>query len=262
MLASLLGLEVRGHEAVTQGAGDTGKRAFLGQQQTDLGQRLACQFLELDQSRWQLLCRGVVGVLLAPGFDGGLLLLQSAGAFHGQGQAGPAGQGLVAGGLLQLLCRQRGDQGPDRVIVGAGSLAAEQWAQHYALLCSGQGLAVGFKGGGVDAVGAHLLLCRQLGEVLQAGVREGAEGGFGLVAAHGQFGAKCGGEDLLGGLERIHGDLLENACGARVILLLVCQVGSAQAQQGGIFGRRAGRRFFEQLLDAGVRRAWQLSEAG
>ncbi|MCY1423049.1 hypothetical protein D9M71_387540 [compost metagenome] len=47
--AGLLGLEVGGHEAFAQGAGNRCQLAFLGQQQGDLGQGLAGQFLELDQ---------------------------------------------------------------------------------------------------------------------------------------------------------------------------------------------------------------------
>jgi len=234
-LTGLLGLEVGGHEAVTQSAGNTGQRAFLRQQQGNLGQWLAGQFLELGQCLRQLLGSRVVRVLFDPGVDGRLLLFQGAGAFHGEGQAGPAGQGLVVGGLLQLLCRQRGDQGPDSVIVGAGSLAAEQRGQQHALLRGSQGLAVGFQGGGVHVVGARLLLCRQLGYSLQAGVGQGGEGRLGLVAAHGQLGCEGAGEHLLGRLERVQRDLLKNACGAWEVLLLVGQVGRAQAQQGGIF---------------------------
>ncbi|MCY1431970.1 hypothetical protein D9M71_479490 [compost metagenome] len=204
----------------------------------------------------------MVRVLFDPGFDGRLLLLQGAGAFHGEGQAGPASQGLIVGWLLQLLCRKRCNQGPDGVIVGAGGLAAKQRGQESALLCGSQGLAVGFERGGVHAVGAHLLFCRQLGKALQARVGQGGQRCFGLVAAHGQFRREGAGEHLLGRLERVQRDLLENACGAWEVLLLVGQVGRAQAQQGGVFRGLAGSGLFEQLLDAGVRGAWQFAQAG
>ena len=258
----MLGLEVGGHEAIAQGAGYTGQWAFLRQQQGDLGQRLAGQFLEFGQGQRQLLGGRVVRVLFDPGFDGRLLLLQGAGAFHGEGQAGPASQGLIVGWLLQLLCRKRCNQGPDGVIVGAGGLAAKQRGQESALLCGSQGLAVGFERGGVHAVGAHLLFCRQLGKALQARVGQGGQRCFGLVAAHGQFRREGAGEHLLGRLERVQRDLLENACGAWEVLLLVGQVGRAQAQQGGVFCRLAGSGLFEQLLDAGIRGAWQFAQAG
>ncbi|AFK68401.1 hypothetical protein YSA_03011 [Pseudomonas putida ND6] len=67
---------------------------------------------------------------------------------------------------------------------------------------------------------------------------------------------------MLGRLERVQRDLLENACGAWEVLLLVGQVGRAQAQQGGVFCRLAGSGLFEQLLDAGIRGAWQFAQAG
>ncbi|MNR39878.1 hypothetical protein D3C85_1581200 [compost metagenome] len=126
----------------------------------------------------------------------------------------------------------------------------------------GQGLAIGFEGGRVHAVGARLLFFRQFGDALQARVGQGGQGSLGLVAAHGQLGTEGAGEHLLGRLEGVQRHLLEDACGAWEILLLVGQVGGAQAQQGGVFRGLAGSGLFEQLLDAGVRGAWQFAQAG
>ena len=61
---------------------------------------------------------------------------------------------------------------------------------------------------------------------------------------------------------RVHRHLLENACGAWEVLLLVSQVGCAQAQQGSVFRGLAGGGLLEQLLDAGIRGAWQFAQAG
>ncbi|MOA05054.1 hypothetical protein D3C78_1246340 [compost metagenome] len=89
LLPSLLGLVVRGHEALTQGLGNCSQRAILWQQQGNLAQRLARQFLELDQRGWQLQGGGVLRVLFAPVVDGCLLLFQGAGGLDGLGQAQP-----------------------------------------------------------------------------------------------------------------------------------------------------------------------------
>ena len=54
VLSGLLRLVVRGHEALSQRFGDGRERAFLGQQQANLGQWLAGQLLELGQWQRQL----------------------------------------------------------------------------------------------------------------------------------------------------------------------------------------------------------------
>ncbi|MNJ12547.1 hypothetical protein D3C77_67400 [compost metagenome] len=262
LLSGLLGLEVCSHEAVTQGAGNTGQLAFLGQQQGNFVQRLAGQLLELDQWQRQLQCRRMIGVLAAPGVDRSLLLLQGAGAFHGQGQAGPARQGVGAGAdALQLFAGQCGDQVPDRILVAAGRVAAEQGSELHAHLGGFEGLAVGFQDAGLDAAGAYLLVFWQFAQACHARVAQGRERCLGLVAAHGQFGAQGAGKNLLGGFELIDGNLLKNTCSLNVVFLSVSQVGGAQAQQGGLFRCLAGGGLFKQLLDAGVRGARQFAEA-
>ncbi|MNJ57967.1 hypothetical protein D3C77_535790 [compost metagenome] len=152
---------MRSHEAVTQGAGHAGQLAFLWQQQGDLGQRLAGQFLELDQRQRQLHCGWVLWILFAPVVDGCLLLLQRAGTFYCQGQAGPAGERTGASaGSLQLIAGQGGDQIPDGVVIGAGCVTAEQWCQVDACLGGGESLAVGFQDAGLHAACAALLFVR------------------------------------------------------------------------------------------------------
>ena len=119
LLPGLLRLVVSGHEAFAQCFADRRQRAVLRQQQGDLAQGLAGQFLEFGQWQRQLNGGRVLWVLGAPVVDRGLLLFQGAGGFHRQRQAHPAAE-VVGGGRLQLIGRQRGDQGPDRFVVFAG----------------------------------------------------------------------------------------------------------------------------------------------
>ncbi|MNJ46440.1 hypothetical protein D3C77_415690 [compost metagenome] len=152
---------MRSHEAVAQGAGYTGQLTFLWQQQGNLGQWLAGHFLELDQCQRQLQGSRVLRVLAAPGLDGGLLLFQGAGAFYCQGQAGPAGEGAIAGaGALQLIAGQGCNQVPDGILVVAGGVAAEQRRQVDTGLRGGQALAIGFQHLGLNAASAALLFVR------------------------------------------------------------------------------------------------------
>ncbi|MNM85399.1 hypothetical protein D3C81_975120 [compost metagenome] len=253
---------MRSHEAVTQGAGHTGQLAFLWQQQGDLGQRLAGQLHQFDQRGRQLGGGRVIGVLGAPGIDGGLLLLDGAGAFYCQGQAGPAGHGVGAGAqVFELVARDCRYQVPDRVVVGVGGITLEQRRQLRALLGGSQGLAIGFEHRGMHAAGTDLLIFRQLVEARQARVAQGGQGQLRLVAAHGQFCRQGAGEDLLGRFELLQWHLLEDARGAGIVLLLVGQVGGAQAQQCSLLRRLAGGGLFKQLLDAGIRCARQFAEA-
>ena len=126
LLPGLFSLVVGGHETFAQRLADGGQWAFLRQQQGDLVQGLAGQFLELGQRCWQLHGGRVARVLCAPGVDSGLLLLERTGALDRLGQGDPAVQGRVAAGL-QLFCRQCGDQDPDGFVIAFSGVAAEQW---------------------------------------------------------------------------------------------------------------------------------------
>ena len=62
----------------------------------------------------------------------------------------------------------------------------------------GEGLAIGFKGAGVNGAGADLLLVGQFAQALQARMAQGGQRGFRLIAGHGQFSRQGVGENLLG----------------------------------------------------------------
>jgi hypothetical protein len=87
------------------------------------------------------------------------------------------------------------------------------------------------------------------------------QGGFGLFARQCQFGGQGAGVDLLGRPQAVELHLFEDAVGARDTFLLVSQVCGSQAQQGGLFGLALGG-LLQQLLDAGLRGARQLSQGG
>ncbi|MNL37203.1 hypothetical protein D3C87_1593390 [compost metagenome] len=106
MLAGLLRLVVSSHEPFAQCLAHRRQRAFLRQQQGDLAQGLAGQFLEFGQRRRQLKGGRVLGVLGEPVVDRGLLLFEGAGGFHDLGQAHPAAE-VFGGGRLQLIDWQR-----------------------------------------------------------------------------------------------------------------------------------------------------------
>ncbi|MCY1341187.1 Ribosomal RNA small subunit methyltransferase I [compost metagenome] len=260
VLPGLLGLVVGGEEAVAQGAGDRGQLAFLGQQQGDLAERLIAQRLQLAQRLWQLFGGRVLGILLAPGVDRRLLLLHGAGTIDRAGQGQPAVE-IVAAAALQLVVGQAGNQRPDGLVVGVGGFAAEQRGDEHAIAGGGQLLAVGLQGAGADQLGAHLLFDRQFAEALQTRMAEGLQGRLGFVAGHGEFGGEGAGEDLLRRFQALHRHLLEDACGAALVVLAERQVGGGQAQQGRFF-RAAVVRLLQQLLDAGLRRARQFAQSG
>jgi hypothetical protein len=221
---------------------------------------LAGQFFEFGQWRRQLFGGWVLRVLLAPGVDGGLLLLQGAGALHRAGQLQPAGQVSVTA-TLQLLCRQRRDQGPDAFVVAGGGFATQQRRDKHALTCGSEGLPVGFQRLGAYQLGAHLLIDWQLGQALHAWLVEGLQGAFRFVAGQGQFGAQGAGEDLLGWLESGDRHLLKNLRGAAQVLLLIRLIGCGQTQRGGLFRLSLGG-LLQQLFDAGLWGAWQFAKGG
>ncbi|MNC13029.1 hypothetical protein D3C75_607610 [compost metagenome] len=233
-LPGLLGLVVSGHEAVAQRFANRRQLAVLRQQQGDLVQGLAGQFLELGQWLRQLNGCRVLRILRAPVVDGGLLLLQGAGGFHGQCQGHPAAE-IVGGTWLQLIGRQRSDQGPDGFVVFARGFAFEHRGDENALASGGKGLAIGFKCAGVDGAGADLLFLGQFAQVLQARMAQGGQRGLGLIARHGQFRRQGVGENLWARLELFDRNLLQDLRGLAGIALAISQVGGAQAQQGGIF---------------------------
>ncbi|MNI66552.1 hypothetical protein D3C73_1221260 [compost metagenome] len=183
------------------------------------------------------------------------MLLQGAGGFHGQGQGHPATE-IVAGVRLQLLGRQRGDQGPDRFMVFARGFTFKHRGNGNALASGGEGLAIGLQGAGVNSAGADLLFLGQFAQVLHAWVAQGGQCGLGLIAGHGQFSRQGVGENLRARLELLDRDLLQDLRGLAGIALAIGQVGSAQAQKGGIFRRFALGGLLKQLLDTGVRCPW------
>ena len=85
---------------------------------------------------------------------------------------------------------------------------------------------------------------------------------FGLVTGHGQFCSQGAGEDLLGRLQAVQGDFIENACGLAQILLLISLVSSRKTQQGAFFRSAGGACLLQQLFDAGLRGARQLAQIG
>ncbi len=89
---------------------------------------------------------------------------------------------------------------------------------------------------------------------------QGLQGALGLFARHCQFRVQGAGEHLLGGLQAGKVDLFENARGAGHIVLAIGLVGCGQAQQGGLFGLALGR-LLQHLLNAGLGRAWQFTQA-
>ncbi|MDT4820726.1 hypothetical protein FQZ97_538730 [compost metagenome] len=187
-------------------------------------------------------------------------MFQGGGGLGQARQFQPAGQ-VIFTTALQLLERQAGGQCPDGFVVGVGRVAAQQRGNEHALAGGGEVLAVGLQGAGAYELGSNLLVHRQFGQAFQARMAEGLEGALGLVAGHGQFGGKGAGENLLGGLQALQRDLLQDARRAADILLLVGEIGGGQAQQGRFF-RLGFAGLLQQLLDAGLRGAGQFAEAG
>lgn len=161
-----------------------------------------------------------------------------------------------------MLRWQGGDQGPDRVVVGAQGIALQQWPHEHALTGCGEGLAVGLECAGANGVGAGLQIDRHLTQMLHAWVVERGQGRFWLTATQRELGGQSVGVDLFVGLELIHLDLLKDACRATRVVLAGGQIGSGQAQQGSLVRRLGSSGLLEQLLDAGVGCAWQFAKAG
>ncbi|MNP49862.1 hypothetical protein D3C76_1440770 [compost metagenome] len=141
-------------------------------------------------------------------------------------------------------------------MVFARGFTFEHRRNEYALASGGEGLAIGFQGTGVNGAGADLLLYGQLAQALHARMGQGGQCCLGLVAGHGQLGCQGVGENLLPRLELLDRDLLQDLRGLAGIALAIGQVGGAQAQQGGIFGRFALGGLLKQLLNTGIRCPW------
>ncbi|RMT09728.1 hypothetical protein ALP54_06370 [Pseudomonas amygdali pv. lachrymans] len=261
ILSCLLRLKVRGHEAFAQRFGNGGQLTILRQQQSDFGNRLAGQGAQLGEGGRQLQRCRVFRVLGFPVVDGRLLLLKCACAFDRAGQIQPAAH-IAAGGTLQLLGRQSGDQRPDCIIVGAGLCALQQRAGEYSLIDGRQGLAIGLQGARLDHVGANLLLDRQFAQALHAWVVQCGQCCLGLIAAHRQLCGQCAGENLQSGFELIDLHLSEDLRSASCVILAGGQVGCTQAQRCSLLGCFGCGGLIKQLLDAGVRGSRQLAKAG
>ncbi|SOB51942.1 hypothetical protein PLUA15_220035 [Pseudomonas lundensis] len=124
-----------------------------------------------------------------------------------------------------------------------------------------QCLAVRFQCEGVDGVAAYLQIGRHFIESRDAWMAQGDQRFFGLFAAHGQLGRQRAGKYLLGRFELLQRNLCQDLLGSIKVMLFISEVGSRQSQQRSLFRVLALRCLLEQLLKAGIRRAWKFAKA-